>query len=672
MSGIMNYSRISAIVIVAAAISQPAAAGEEFSYVDLVNRMLDLEQLAVLPLDGERGAMQSSYDRASKYDEATGKYVEWAANRDGGQYIRKEGDNFVFAEMEGPGCIWRIWSALAKQGHVKIYLDGEQEPTIDMAFDHYFDGKHAPFDYPALAYTAARGRNLYLPIPYQKSCKIVAEPEWGAYFQFTYTEFPKGTKVPTFTRDLPADAIAALKRVDQFLGEKLGQDPSPPRRGQKTIKDTLVIPAGSAVRVARLAGPRAITALKIKMGFADREDEMAALRKLVLRATWDGQDEPAVWCPLGDFFGTAPGVNYYRSLPVGMTDDGFYSYWFMPFGSDAQIELVNEDVTERTVELELAHAPLSRPFDEYGYFHCKWHRDLQPVSEDRWPDWEILRTTGRGRFVGVMLHVWNPRGGWWGEGDEKFFVDGEKFPSTFGTGSEDYFGYAWCTPALFHRPYHNQTMTENNAGHQSVNRWQIIDNVPFHKSFDAYIEKYYPTNKPTLYACTAYWYLSPDGVDHLGPVPVNERHGYYVRPPIVAGGYQVIGKPRGTVRTQDMRYYGEGKWRNNDQLWWTDAKPADTLDLILPVQKEGRYRVRAALTRANDYGIVQLYLDDAEIGGPIDLYNPDVVPTGPLPLGVAELTAGDHKLTIKILGANDNAVKSYMFGLDRIILTPDR
>ena len=61
----------------------------------------------------------------------------------------------------------------------------------------------------------------------------------------------------------------------------------------------------------------------------------------------------------------------------------------------------------------------------------------------------MLRTQGRGRFCGVMLHVWNPLGGWWGEGDEKFFVDGEKFPSTFGTGSEDYFGYAWCGASFF-------------------------------------------------------------------------------------------------------------------------------------------------------------------------------------------------------------------------------
>ena len=88
------------------------------------------------------------------------------------------------------------------------------------------------------------------------------------------------------------------------------------------------------------------------------------------------------------------------------------------------------------------------------------------------------KTEGQGRFCGVMLHVWNPRGGWWGEGDEKFCIDGEKFPSTIGTGSEDYFGYAWCNPTLFENCYHNQTISMNNRGHISVNRWHITDNVP--------------------------------------------------------------------------------------------------------------------------------------------------------------------------------------------------
>ena len=151
----------------------------------------------------------------------------------------------------------------------------------------------------------------------------------------------------------------------------------------------------------------------------------------------------------------------------------------------------------------------------------------------------MLQTEGRGRFCGVMLHVWNPRGGWWGEGDEKLFVDGEKFPSTIGTGSEDYFGYAWCNPNLFQRPYHCQTMDQKNKGHQSVFRWHLVDNVPFQKSFEAYIEKYYRNDRGTLYALTAQWYLAPGGVDPYDPVPVQQHDGYYEKPEPVYAGIRV-------------------------------------------------------------------------------------------------------------------------------------
>ena len=202
----------------------------------------------------------------------------------------------------------------------------------------------------------------------------------------------------------------------------------------------------------------------------------------------------------------------------------------MPFAKIAAVELDNDDAVARKVEIELAMRRWAADFNGLGYFHAKWHRDTFELPKDRWPDWVMLRTQGRGRFCGTMLHVWNPRGGWWGEGDEKFFVDGEKFPSTFGTGSEDYFGYAWCCPALFQRPYHAQTMTEQNKGHQSVLRWQIADNVPFESAFEGCIEKYDHPGPSVKYANTVFWYLSPDGVDPYEPVPVAERDGYYTNP----------------------------------------------------------------------------------------------------------------------------------------------
>lgn len=305
--------------------------------------------------------------------------------------------------------------------------------------------------------------------------------------------------------------------------------------------------------------------------------------------------------------------------------------------------------------------------EQLGYFHCKWHRDTVELPKDRRPDWMLLQTQGRGRFVGANLHVWHPRSGWWGEGDEKFFIDGEKFPSTFGTGSEDYFGYAWSHPGLFQEAFHGQSMTENNFGHQSLHRWQILENIPFRKSFEGTIEKYYPNEKSTLYACTVRWYLAAGGVDPYGSVPAAERHGYCVRPPQVEG-IKVLGFTAGFTQIQDTSDWPDGTWKDDDQLWWVGGKPGDKLDLALPVKQKGKYEVRVVLTKAPNYGIVQFYVNGKKAGKPIDLYGEKVANIGPIAIGTFELPAGERKVTVQIVGANEKVVNSSMFGIDQIEL----
>jgi hypothetical protein len=309
-------------------------------------------------------------------------------------------------------------------------------------------------------------------------------------------------------------------------------------------------------------------------------------------------------------------------------------------------------------------------------FHAKWHRDaFLCVEPQRSIDWPIVTTTGTGRFVGTMLHIWNPRGGWWGEGDDKFFVDGEKFPSSFGTGSEDYFGYAWGMPVLFQHAFHDQTHNDGNSkGHVSVNRWHIPDEVPFQQSFQGCIEKYFPNQRPTLFAAVAYWYLNAGGVDPYVPVPLTNRVDYStaVAPSKIPGALEgeslsVLSRSGGKTAPQDMTAF-EGQWSGDSQLWWTEAKPRDTLELALPVGESGEYQITVALTKARDYGIVQFYLDGQSLGTPIDLYNPSVVSTGSIRLGMRQLSSGQHKLRVQILGANPNAVPAYMFGLDYVKL----
>ncbi len=645
----------------------------KLTYIDLVNRLTDLEYPATLPAPGEKCLQWASWDRASKYDEATGQYIKWDANGDGNGIIRKEGDELVFAEIEGPAVIWRTWSALAKNGHVKIYLDGQPEPVVDLPFIGYFNRENSPFVFPALVHEAARGQNCYVPIPFQKSCKITATGDWGAYYHFTYTTYPKGTILPTFTRELSEEELHALERANTVLSPQ-GNGLETRRRGQEKLDKQVKIAPGQTVTVAQFEGQRAITGIDASLPVA--EGDLDTLRELTLHLYWDGESQPSVWAPFGDFFGTAPGVNKYESFPLGVTDSGFYSRWYMPFGKGAQIKVTNDGDKPRTIKFVIAHAPLTKPIETLGRFHAKWHRDafLPTDPERRKIDWTMLKTEGRGRFCGVMLHVWNPRGGWWGEGDEKFFVDGEKFPSTFGTGSEDYFGYAWCDPTLFQNCYHNQTISMNNRGHISVNRWHITDNVPFQTSFEAAIEKYYPNSRPTLYASTVYWYQAAGQKDPYEPVAVDQRKGYWtpievfkIKGAIEGETLAILSKTGGNTTIQDMSGWGE-VWSNEAQLWWTGAKPGNTLELALPVEKAGTYRLSMQLTKAIDYGIVQLSLDDKKLGNPIDLFNNGVIATGPIDLGTHELAQGRHVLKVEIIGANEKAVKSYMFGLDYVKL----
>ncbi len=508
------------------------AGAEELTYIDIISRLTDLQRLAELPRPGEKCSQFSSYNRESRYDTSSGKYVLWDYNDDGAGFVRKEGDKLVLAEMEGPGVIWRIWTAWADKGNVTIYMDDNPDPVVDMPFTDYFNLKNEPFTRAALVHTTARGQNSYIPLPFQKSCKIVGntEPIWGNYYHFTWSKFPPDTKLPTFTRKLTEEESKALDNANEILGN-CGADPAGPREGQTTEIKEVTAAAGQKMPIAELTGPRAITALKVRVELPVAPGAADILRQLTLGIYWDNDTELSVWTPLGDFFGTAPGINKYESLPMGMTDEGFYSFWYMPFEKGALLELTNDGAEERKVTFEITTAPLTQSISHLGRFHAKWHRDVfGPQEPERAIDWTILKTIGRGRFCGVSLHVWNPAGGWWGEGDEKFFVDGEKFPSTYGTGSEDYFGYAWCTPEYFQSAYHNQPLNNGNIGHVSNNRWHIVDNVPFATGFEAAIEKYYPNSKPTLYAAVSYWYLSSDGIDAYEVVSPSERLGYYVYP----------------------------------------------------------------------------------------------------------------------------------------------
>jgi hypothetical protein len=650
---------------------------KEISYADIVDQLTNLQNLALLPADGQKCALWSSYNQVSKYDANTNAYIEWHRNGDGSGIIRMEGENQVIAEMAGPGCINRIWSATAGQGHLKIYLDGAETPAVDLPFLSYCDGSTPPFNRKSLVYIAAKGYNNYTPIPYQKSCKVVAEPNWGKYYQITYQTFPKDAIVPTFNMNLSAEDSAALDKADAILSNCKAFISS--AKDSKEISKSITIEPGKQAEIFDINGPAAIIRLEIKPQLpTDKKQQEDLLRQLTIQMNWDNQKTPAVWSPLGDFFGTAPGINEYSSFTLGMSKDLFYSNWFMPFSKTGKGIIGNDSNTTFKADVRIVYAPIDANAD-YGRFHAKWHRDAFLPDAKIWPlDWTILKTKGRGKFCGVALHLWNPAGRWWGEGDERFFVDGEKFPSTFGTGTEDYFGYAWCCPKLFYAPYHNQTANtnNNNTDHISLNRWQIIDNVPFQKSFDGYIEKYFSNSRKTFYSAVSYWYLDAKGQDEYKPVAVGQRLGYYTRPAEnVIANVAVSGQPTGgKIELGGLNRHDGYNWRDLDHLAWKDAKLGDKLNLELSADKDGKYILTGKFTKQDGYATVQLYLDNKKIGEPMDFQNDKLISTPELSLGKYDLKAGKHILTVEIikLGPPVKATKyrDAMFGVDYVELKP--
>lgn len=168
-----------------------------------------------------------------------------------------------------------------------------------------------------------------------------------------------------------------------------------------------------------------------------------AWRCLVFRMYWDGEENPSVEVPVGDFFcnGWCERSNV-NSLPIAVNPaGGMNSYWELPFRKSARITMENVSPAEITLYYQIDYTLTDVP-DDLAYFHAHWRRS-NPLRYKE--DYIILdNVQGKGQYVGTYLACQVNSNGWWGEGEIKFFMDGDKeFPTICGTGTEDYFGGAW-------------------------------------------------------------------------------------------------------------------------------------------------------------------------------------------------------------------------------------
>ena len=640
----------------------------------------------------------SSYDRASKSPNEPG----WFANNDSSQFIREEMNGnrkeWVLMDAEGPGAIVRWWiTGPPYKSTCRIYLDGSDTPTIEANISELVGGNFLAGT--PLSAEKARGRNLYLPIPYAKHCKVTVDdmPTQGnLYYQINYRKYAEGTKVSTFTM---AQHRTLKRRIDNFtmtdIIDPLRHLPDLARNlarviragESQTIHTYDATAPGNRGTISKFTGQpyqftegRAITDIFMKVRAS--EDQVQALRSTVLSITFDGKE--TVWCPLGDFFGSGVGINPYKSHYTWVEKDGsLFSRWVMPFKETMQVKLINYGTQDIEVDQVVIVNTDYQWDDRSMYFHADWRQDrkIEVTGGRGTKDWNYNTLKGRGVFVGDVLSVLNRVPIWWGEGDEKIYVDGETFPSHFGTGTEDYYGYAWCTAEFFEAPFHFQPRAEsNNYGHATNGRVRSLDAIPFTKDFKFDMEVWHGANGTTTeidYAVATFWYGFGDAV------PVNfpslEDRIAEVQSPVVyhtpmllnVPGFEIEKAPTdGNIQVQGMAHYGTEKWKNDDQLWWNGAKPGAKLELILKADRNGKHKLVGELTKARDYGMVQFRINGANVGEPVDLYNSEVIPTGTMEIGTVELKAGKHVVEIEIVGKNEKADPHYMVGIDQLRLVP--
>jgi hypothetical protein len=529
-------------IALATATGYAAAQSEKpLTYVDVLHQLTDLDRLTHLQT-GCKGGLFSSWDRNSK--------TVWGANGDAGQYLRVEPNGeAVMMDIDGPGVVYRIWSA-NPMGKIRIYLDGAKTPSYQWNFPDLFDGKLPPFIKP-LVYRRGgpqSASDCYLPIPFAKHIKISADKSHRQYYHFNYVLFPKNRPVASFRLPLNAEEQAALSTAADAWSHP-GRDPKPEPPGLEIISKTITLAPGETSVLCSLQDAGEIRAIYARVV----SEQRYAWRKLVLRGEWDGAAWPQILTPLGPFFGFDWETAEYGSVTSGCRSGEAYQYFPMPFRKSAKLSLKNYLEMPATVLIQITWGPLPRLPEDSTYFYARWRHEPDSLSFD----YPFLETAGRGHFVGVSMPIDHPLAGWWGEGDEKVWVDDDDFPPYIGTGSEDYFGDAWGIRYLSGPSFGASSM----KGHRTCNyRWHFMDFIPFAKRMRMTIENYGPNGQGPRgqydYSSTAFWYQA-----ELTP-PFDELRGVKY-----TGGDDPAGKPTpmeysphafADLSADNLRTYGLG------------------------------------------------------------------------------------------------------------------
>lgn len=477
---------------------------------------------------------------------------------------------------------------------------------------------------------------------------------------------------------------AALTRVQEGDARRSTSNNPDPDSNDDSLRPI----AGETVVIADLQGPGVVTHIWLTVA----ANEYGWPRLLRLRAYYDDNPTPAVDAPVGDFFGVGHGFERsINSVMVRNSSSGRSrnSYWQMPFQKRLRLTITNEGrrrVANLYYHVDWKKLP-SLPPDTL-YFHARYRQALPTLAGK---PYEILSATGQGHYVGTVLNIIQNEAGWFGEGDEKFYVDGAAAPNIEGTGTEDYFNDAWSfrtADALYTGvPIAEGTGVGARLG---AYRWHVVDPVPFRKSLRFDIEHAGWTYKPDgsvrsafeeradLFSSVAFWYQRGIAADQPA-VPYGARRlpmGNARQIEVEQRSSDAVAE-RGKISVQPEVFWSK------DLLFFEAEGPGSSITIPFDVPDDGRYELVAQLAHAPDYGIYTVELDGqstassaalehepgANMGdkGRIDPYFSEIYVAEDHLIGWASLKRGRHTLRFVCVGKN-SASSAFNLGIDTLVL----
>jgi hypothetical protein len=333
-------------------------------------------------------------------------------------------------------------------------------------------------------------------------------------------------ETPTPGANTPAE-LFAMSRLQNYRNRRSS---SWDRTGGNA--DWVGVDPGQTATVLDVEGAGVVT----HIWFTISSPDPMHLKNLVLRAWWDGESAPSVEVPIGDFFGLGLGEYFvYQSALLTVAPiKALNAYFQMPFATGARITVANEGPQRvRSLYFAIDYVTLPGLPDGLGRLHAQY-RQATPckavVSDGKnlsgRDNYVFVEATGKGHFVGVTQSVLQNQNGWFGEGDDMIFIDGDDLPTINGTGTEDYFNGAWDFGGQAFANQHQGAPyivdPERIGGRYCLYRWHIESPIAFEKSIKVTIEHGTANDRSDNFFSTAYWYQTePHGAFPALPVPAD-------------------------------------------------------------------------------------------------------------------------------------------------------